>query len=216
MSVDNPDRSQSEVQDEEGTVDRKIKNRILDARARVDEREDILFTQPIVDPELNLNRVDATRAWGNTVRQFIRSIEPLLRSDDIKNSEYYYAEVILGRETLVPPDSDKYQFSKFANEEISDKHLKRDMGLPPSFEPPEPVTVEFTGLGDILRQEMLHHKWTVDVADKGRPAIKELSVETPVPKFVYENAVRAADQFLQQAGVGMDISSGRQLSDYSD
>lgn len=196
-----------EVKDEEGTVDRKLKDRILKSRNRIDDREDILFTQAKLDPQINISHEDAVEAWGNSVRQYIRSIEPVLRSDEIGRADFYYKEMVLGEETLTPPDTSEYDFSLFAEDSVSNTRLMMDMGLPHTFEPPEAVTVTFQGLVDIIELETIGHEWVVQTEkhDFRNESVERLSVSRPVPKYVLENAVRAADQFLQEAGIGLEI-----------
>jgi hypothetical protein len=218
MSVDEPNDDETgnkRVTDSEGTVDEKVKNRILKARERVDEREDLLFVQMPADPNSRLSRREATAAWNTTVRQYIRAIEPLLKSDEIQEAGYYYREVPLGREEIPPPDGQK-QWSAFARS-TSESQLKREMGLQPSFDPPEAKEVAFAGLKDILDKQQISLGWEFapDPTQWGpEQEMERLSVTLPVPKHVLEGAVSAADQFLQEAGVGLEI--GHQEQDAED
>lgn len=203
------------VTDSEGTVDEKVKNRILKARERVDEREDLLFVQMPADPNSRLSRREATAAWNTTVRQYIRAIEPLLKSDEIQEAGYYYREVPLGREEFPPPDGKK-QWSNFARTD-NETQVIRSMGLHPSFDPPEAKEVRFEGLKDILDKQQISLSWqfNVDPTQWGPEVERErLNITTPVPKHTLEEAVSAADQFLQEAGVGLEI--GHQEQDAED
>lgn len=206
------------VLDEEGEVDRKVKQRILNSRDRVDDREDLLFAAPLVNPELSFQPDKALSAWGNAVRQYLRNIEPLLTTDDIQQAKFYYRQIELGTETLTPPNTQEYKFSKFANETYNPSVLIRRMGLPRTCSPPEPETVSFDGLISLIETEVIEHRWTVCVDNNGPPPqheYVELEVRRPVPRRILENAVRAADQFLQRAGIGLEVGT-KQVDERAD
>jgi hypothetical protein len=146
-----------------------------------------------------------------SVRQYLRSIKRLWLSDGqptVDGVEKYWQEVVLGSETIVPPDRDDYPFSRVAVSDEDPKTLKRRLGLPWSASVPKPKTVTFEGLQSVLSQSRLAASWRVKVDDTGPPPDHEyvqLSIEQPVPKHILENAIEAADNFLQGAGVGFDI-----------
>jgi hypothetical protein len=217
MSVDYPrdDDGNKRVTDSEGTVDKKVKNRILKARERVDTREDLLFVQIAADRRSRLSHAEAVAAWGTTIRQYIRAIEPLLKSGEIEQSEYYYREKKLGEKEIPPPDGEK-EWSRFAGPGDTTQ-TKREMNLHPSFDPPEAKKINFHGLKDILEKRQITLSWAFSPdPTKWGPEreIERLSVTVPVPKHVLEAAVSAADEFLQNAGIGLEI--GREEGEETD
>lgn len=200
-----------EVEDAEDYVDKRVKKRILEARARVDEREDQLFNERLLDPEIEISNAQATVAWGNTVRQFARNIEVLLEdmatgSEEVK---HYLDSVQLGTVRIPPPDTERREWSKVAMDSYTPDMLRREFGLSPSAELPEVREVPFKGLRDIVEREShLSQTWVVTIDDSGPPPEHEhqrLQATRPVPKWIYENAVRAADRFLHEAGIGVKI-----------
>jgi hypothetical protein len=82
------------------------------------------------------------------------------------------------------------------------------LDLPRGVDLPEPQRVPFEGLKEVIeRDPVLTHQWEVCVKREGaRPNWEYVYPQTqrPVPKRLYENAVRKADMFLQQAGIGLD------------
>lgn len=212
MSTDNQNDSDGrparKVTDEEGTVDQKVKNRILKARERIDETEQELYIGAAIDGSVNLTPEKQQAGYAMMVRQYIRNLKPLLTSDDVEDSEYYWANVPIFEETFHPPDKDGYNWSLFAAEELDNAALKREMGLDPGFEPPEPKTFEIRGLRDVLDTRTIELTWRFDkYAGRGvaEADIEELHINHPLPKSVYERAVERADEFLQTAGVGLEI-----------
>jgi len=207
---DKPDLEEYDSQhviDEEGSVDQAIKKRILNSRQAINENENMLFTERVISPEINLTEAQAVMAWGHSVRRYIRDVEVLLKDDEIPESSRYYEEVKLGEVTLVPPDTEEYEFSLFANEKWDNKTLKKQMGLPPGCEVPEPFTKTFTGLGELLESDdVVTHSWELYIDKTGAPEKWEtvtLESGQVIPKEVYEKAVRFTDGFLQNAGIGV-------------
>lgn len=212
MSLGNPDDNEKgeQVQDD-GSVDQKIKNRIISARNRVDEDEQYLYVHVPADRRAHLNGIDRHNAWATSVRQYIRAIRPLLTSDRIERSTFYYHEVPLGVVEVVPPDKGGIEWSKFAQDDADEFKLKRSMGLPPNFDPPEAKEAKFTGLKDVLDRRGIHLTWSID-KKPGYASFQDksqvrLEVSRPIPKWVLEESVSRADEFLQQAGVGLEIGS---------
>jgi len=88
MSEDTGNR----VADDEGDVDTKIKTRILKNRKRIDDAEEALFVEAVTDPNIRLAPEERILTWGTVVKQFLRTIEPILRDEDV-------AGAVLPRET---------------------------------------------------------------------------------------------------------------------
>lgn len=204
------------VKDDEEYVPKRVKQRILDSRERVNEREDELFTARLLDPEVGISEAQATVAWGSTVKQFMRDIEVLLDRLPVESAEQYYRNVDLGQMVLLPPDKGGYAFSRVAHVDDADA-LRRELGLPKQATVPQPKAVTFTGLLSVIEREPIQQEnWSVCVEAKGPPSTHEylqLRAAEPVPKWIYENAIRAADRFLQDAGIGVEIDAGDHMSE---
>lgn len=197
-----------EVQDD-GTVDQRIKKRILDARQRVDDREDYLYVEAPVEDSKTANTVQQDVYWGMVVKQFLRTIEPLLRSDDIDRADDYYHTVALGNVQLVPRSTENYPFEKYATGTIGEQAFKMQYNLPRSVSLPEPKTEPFVGLKSVIETDgIVCATWTIETnswTDPSNQGIIQTADERPIPKHIYENAVREADEFLQQSGIGLEI-----------
>jgi len=227
---DEEDRATKQVTDDEGTVDEKVKNRILNARERVDEREDAVFVQSALDSEVRLNRQARVGIWATSVKQYLRTIEPLLQSDDIDNSDYYYWELPIIEREVTPPDGltrvisgnddkeEKIHWSMFYNDAVDTTRLIIDNPLfGTGFQPPEPKTIKLEGLRDVIETNGISVSWDVPLNPRDfgpQQRIAQPVFQKPLQKEWLEFAVRQADQFLQQAGIGLEI--GHQETDDPD
>lgn len=204
------DARPDEIIDEEGSVDKAIKRRIIQARERVDETELALYRDATVDPNVSIGEAEKVHIYGTTVKQFLRRIEPILASETIEDSAHYYEEKTIDTITLVPPDTGGYQFSLVATD-MGERELRKAIGLPRGVDIPQPETVEINGLEDVIEMDtVIYRQWTVVVENEGSPPNWKRvhpSVQRPLPKRVYEEAIRDADGFLQQAGIGVEIDS---------
>jgi hypothetical protein len=205
--------TQQRVKDDEGDVDRQTKQQILTLRKQVDDDERALYIEHMSDPESNLSVPEANQYWAISVRQYLRGIKRLWTDADqtpIRNVTQYWEQLPIGKERLVPPDKDGYEFSLLDHHtEYSDSALRRQLGLPRNADLPRPVVKQFEGLRSILKTNRIQHTWLVKVDDTGPPPEHEhvrLEVVRPVPKHILENAVEAADSFLQQAGLGFEVA----------
>jgi hypothetical protein len=201
------------VTDEEHSVDKQLKNSVLKLRQTIDEDERKLYVDRLRDPEIPYSRMEANQDWGVSVRQYLRAIKRLWDEDEnMAGVTEYWRRKELGSVTLVPPDTNNYQFSA-VTQEASRPQLRRFIGLPRGVDIPEPFEYTFSGLGDILNTRIVQHSWTVTVDNSGPPPSHErVTVQDAqvVSKPILENAVEAADAFLQQGGLGFEVS----LPDY--
>ena len=212
MSKENGKQKQKmRVKDPEDKTSEKIKTRILKARERVDQVEEAIFVDATINPEVGLTRPQQVQVWSNIVKQYLRAIEPLLRSDEVEGATKYYEQVEIAQIPLYPPDTDGYQFSLVGENERDESTLKRIIGLPRHAELPRPREATFYGLKDIIEKDpIIQERWNVCVDARGAPPHEYVhpTIREPVPKSVYVDAVRHADRFLQQAGVGLELESG--------
>ncbi|MGK7371316.1 MAG: hypothetical protein ACNS64_13985 [Candidatus Halalkalibacterium sp. M3_1C_030] len=211
MSLKNGyDREEIEVSDEEQYADKKIKQRILNAREQLNDAQHELWSARLVEPDVDYTEIEALMAWGNLVRSYIRDLSVLLKNDDVPESKRFREEIDLGQVRLVPQDTKHYQFSKIAYDEYTPNHLRQEFGFGNSADIPEPEVIKFTGLQDLIEQEnYVERRWVV-VKNPKAPKPQQELIETgdrkPIPKRVYERALMAADEFLQNAGIGLDLS----------
>jgi len=213
MSSDSTDTilDPQEVVDQEGTVDAAVKKRILESRNAVNHNDNILFTERVASEQIQISEAQAVVAWGHSVKRYVRDVEILLRQDGIEHAPRYYEEIELGDVELRPPE-DRYPFSAVYEGHMDSWRFKQQYGLPKGCDLPEPVTERFHGLRSIIESpEMLQHRWWIQTegADIPGQAPKEpFDVSQPVPKYIYERALRETDQFLQEAGIGVETSAG--------
>jgi len=209
------------VEDDDEYTARRFLKRVMDSRDRVDEREDSLFNGALLEPNLDVADYQLLQAWANTVRQFIRNIEVLLHNfpdETERGGSWYLHEVDLGEVRLTPPDAPGYAFSQVSmlDEGVGEDALKQRLGLPLSTDLPRPQTRQFRGLQSIIEQEpVVGAQWSVCVDASGPPATHDYETVTRqrvVPKHIYENAVRAADRYLDGIGIGVEKDGGEYRS----
>lgn len=202
------------VVDESGTVSNEHKQAIIKARNRIDEREDAMFTGPLIDPAIGDGISDRQRvkAMGRTIRMLIRRLRPLLVRDTVEGAEEYAQKVQLGSVSLLPPDKDGIPFSDLAHGDIDEKAFRQAYNLPREAELPEPKQVTFTGLLSILQApDEITQTWRVKTDTQRGQRLDDvltLRVSRPIPMHILENAVMACDDFMQEAGIGVKLDTG--------
>ena len=206
------DDPEIEISDEEEYTDKRIKKRIMDARDSLNEVKKQLFTGRLLEPEVQISQAEAVIAWADLVRSYIRDLGVLLNHPDIPNADYYRNEVEIGSVSLIPPDKDGRQFSLIAYEGVSEDELKRNIaGFDRNATLPRPRRRDFRGLMSIVEQEpVISEQWLVVMNPTQVGPNQEqivLEREQPVPREIYEKAIVESDQFLQQAGIGLDIEA---------
>lgn len=209
MATNAQDQEQHETVQDDGTVDKKLKDRIINARERVDDREDYLYVQATVDANKHIEPAEQTVYWGMVVKQYLRTIEPLLNEETVSEADKFYTAISIGEVTLLPQDTPQYPFSAVARGDIEPMQFKIQYDLPRSVELPEPKTVEFEGLQSVIeRGPMIGETWEVETnvySDPREGRVVRTQDQRPIPKQIYEDAVRIADRFLQQAGIGLEL-----------
>jgi hypothetical protein len=236
------DGREMEVQDGEGLVERRIKERIVDARQRVADHRSALFVELPAERELSGRRIrlgepKALQLWAGTVTQFLRSIEPLLRSDEIDNAEQYYRELPIVDKPVWPPDNTRTPDSEddtrvrgpdsdYRTESMAWHRYYEDDFSPrghqlrgPGFAPPKPKRVTLKGLKSIMETDQIVKEWTVPLNPKEpsfRQTVAYPRFESPLKRQWLEKAVAEADQFLHDSGLGLEVGSGRDYNNYSE
>lgn len=201
-----------EVADDEQYTDKKIKARILNAREMLNDAQHELYSARLVEPEVQYSELDALLAWGNLVRSYIRDLSILLNNNDLRQAKHYREEVVLGRVQLIPPDQHGYEFSKIAYDGIKEEDLIREFeGFKRGADIPKPKERTFKGLMSLVEAEsIIEEHWSVtrNPMEAG-PNQERMTLQTqqPIPKYVYERALMAADEFLQQSGIGLEINA---------
>lgn len=212
---DPPDEDMEiEITDEEGLVDKKTKQHILNLRSQIDADERELFVNKATDPEIALSPQTASQYWAVSVRQYLRSIKRLWNDHDqretaaVRNVDRYWRKMKIGEMVLYPSDTAGYQFSIIAKEGVTAADVREVLNLPRDADVPQPFVKEFNGLQSILETELVTHTWTVYTDKAGAPPNWEqvrITAERPVGKRLLHKAVGVADSFLQQAGLGFDV-----------
>lgn len=204
-----------EVEDTEGFVNRKKKKMILKSRERVDDIEARLMLY-------NPSQLDVSQqtAYHQMIRQFLRHLEPLLSNPEVNGATEAYTETHLGNLIIEPPvdpnieekpDHLKDTSEKSFFEEKSDS----DLVLHRFSDPVEPVRFEITGLEEIINNDGRTASWEVIIDKKESRGFRGAGLfETTVTESqqwnytILNNAVRVADQFLENANIGLSLSEG--------
>lgn len=212
-----------EINDEEGLVDKRTKQHILQLRVEIDNDEREIFVNWPKENPRGFSQVQAVQQWAIPVKQYLRAIKRLWHDEgsqnNVRNVDYYWREKTISSYELVPPDKDGYQFSLIGQPQVDADTVRNKLGLPRGVEVPKPVTVEINGLQDVLDRQSIGHTWAVYTEKSGaRPNWEEkiLSREMPLPKSLLSDAVEVADDFLQQAGVGFKIGDDLPSWGYDD
>lgn len=232
MTMSEENQSTGQILDD-GQIDKRLKDRILDARDRVADREDDTFVGARLTGDAKLSHSQLVGIWATSVRQYLRTIEPLLRSDEIENSRHYYHEIPIYKDTLRPPDGEtlvltagpkddveedtkEIHWSLFYNDELSNREIVGDSTLfTRDFEPPEPQPVKLQGLKSVIEQDVISASWEVVLNPGTAPAeethIAKPQIAQPLGKSTLEHAVRKADEFLHDAGISPDIGGSTKV-----
>lgn len=227
-------KNEKQVQDGEGYVERRIKERITDARDRVAEHKSKLLVEFQAEDALtnprsgpSLQQTELLQLWAGTVKQYLRAIEPLLRDGEIPNAGHYYNEIEIVDEVVYPPDDRRHEDAKTRvsapdgsvraetipwGQFYKSEHPARGSDLlERGFEPPEPKQVTLKGLKSIMETDKIVREWAVPLnphEPSFRQAVAYPRQELPLQKEWLETAVAEADQFLHDSGLGLNIDSG--------
>lgn len=202
MSTDEP---RQRVEDEENFAVRQRLKAIVEARDAVDVRQDDV-EQGLSQGQIS--REESLELLFFAVRRYLARIEPLLTNEDLPQATHVYEEAPVGTLRVDPPEVDV------------DREKWRVV------REPEPIGREFSGLREVLEFEPFEHQWQVPimkiqdgyVTTRGKRDTKELSRRVLLTRPMLLRAVRLADEFLEGAGVGLELGedSATAESDYSD
>lgn len=203
------------IEDEEGFVDKKQKQAILNLRDKIDDREDELMFAAGGD---NISNQQAVGLFHRTVNQFLRRIEPLLRNHELNGATQAYHHEFLGEVEIPPPpvefstperfmDREQLELMDYYDQFESDP----DYVLAKKSNIPTPKTMEVTGLKTVIEQDGVGASWEVGVTElKGNELAtfdrgEEITISNTVPFGwgILQNAVRVADSFLDNADLGL-------------
>lgn len=213
MSTQEENEPLEEVLDEEGDVDKAFKRGIIQSWSQVQETETALYRDAEINPDVRLSAPEKVQIYAMAVKQFLRRVEPLLRSPNIKGNKQYYegnADNPIAEFNLIPGETEGYPFQLVAQDH-SPSELRRMIGLPKNADLPQPQRIRIVGLRDVIEREpVASYQWEVCVKKEGAPPNWKYVYPQDTrafPKSVYVNAVRRTVQFLQDAGIGLETDT---------
>jgi len=217
VGLNGDDEDIIEIGDEDKFSDRKIKQRILNARDRVGAAHDELYSQRLVNPDVNYSEQEVLFAWGNMIRAYIRDLGVFLNNDDLPAARKYREDVEIGQVRMIPQPTDGIDFTKVMHEGYTDEDLRRLWDFGRNAELPEPQTITFNGLMSLVeRDNYLMERWLVVPNPRAAPPNQkriEIVDKKPIPKHIYEKALQVSDSFLQNIGIGADIEAEAYTAD---
>lgn len=200
-----------EVSDEEKYSDKKIKKRILNTRELLIHTKNKLETERLVEPEVDYSEFEAFAAWANLVQSYLYELGILLNNEDVPRAKHYRDNLDLGTVQIIPENTDGIPFSTIVYEDIdAEDIIHQSRRLQRGCELPEPVTVAIEGLMDVAETDLvIERQWVVTANPQAaRPNQDRITVvgRQPVPEKVFQKALVKSDLFLQNAGIGLDLS----------
>lgn len=191
------------VDDSEGLVDRRVKERMLSNREEIDDWKTQLFT------EVKMGGLDHDKAvllWRDRVVDYLISLEPIIRVGELPKSDEVYEERTIGTVVVEPPEEYRQQQATIP---AANSVRQRENELLLST-PPQPQHVEIVGLKSIIENEAVRAQWEIDVEspDSPGPRVQTRTIEETaiIPKQILQKSVRIADRWLQNAGIGLSMS----------
>jgi len=224
MTDEDPDDPIYEVKDTDDLVAREKKKMIIESRKMVNQVEAELF---LAGPGDDI-QVDSLTTYNHIIRQYLRNIEVLLANDDIKGATEAYKNAFLGRVTITPP-VDPNQETKPDHLQDDDptpqwaQYANSDIVLHRFSDPVEPQTFEVAGLREIIETQGRSATWDI-IVDRKRskaydgsgPEKMTVSDFEPWNIDILNNALRTADQFLDNANIGFSLTEGEPSDGFLD
>lgn len=210
MSQRNDNPGQNRAADDENYVDRERRRDILDARREVREWRKQIFT------ELRLGTAEygeqeALMVFGDRVREYLLVLEPLLGNETLPKSQLAYLNYRFDPVILGPPEELVAAAKDGGRPSQSEKSNGSDFSV--IGELPEPEAFSFNGLKKIIETETITAQWTVyvrwDENNNGNDRREKItrSKTVPLPKWLLRDAVRLADEWAQQANLGLELGT---------
>lgn len=203
-----------EVEDEEGSVDSSQKRRLLELRRQIDDREDAVLSEQRVG---NIDPDTAADLIGDAVRRYLRALEPLMRQTEggesitsdgaepvLAGAQETFLDVQLGEVTVPVPE-------RIASIPENPGSARGSASRWLSGSPPQDKSKPVRGLLSVITDEQVTAEWTVEIRhanpDAGQAHVDKrvVSASAPMPRGVLQNAVRTADMWIQQVGLGINI-----------
>lgn len=199
------------INDAENYSDKKIKERLHQARKQITSIKNQLNAGSVLDPSVNYTQHEINVTWANLVQTFLQDINVLLEKEELAESEYYRDEVELGKVLLIPRDTDDIPFSEIVYEDVSAENIiARTDKLSRGAKLPRPEPVPFNGLQQLARADIvLEHHWSVVTnprAPDHRQEVVHTATRKPIDRDIFERAMEHADIFLDKNGIGLDTS----------
>lgn len=209
----NPHDDSYKIEDAEGYVDHEIKKTILRLRDQIDDRDDQLSAM-VASEEISEEK--ALQMFYRTVNQFLRRIEPVLRSD-VPGAEVAYREAELGELVIYPPPVNIPEGPFMDEEELRLLRQFEDTNPDTTLAPESPTPLakrkEVTGLREIIETGEKTATWDVEVTEyngheiatfDGHGEKMQISNTNSYDYGILAKAVRVADRFLDDAGIGIE------------
>lgn len=188
---------------DDGDIDALFKQEMMRSLRRVNDREDYLYTEVPVEEGKSASPTEQDVYWGVTIKQFLRQIEQLLRSDEIEQAKQYYQEIEIGRVELVPRNTENAAFEDYANGVLREGEFRVRNNIMEQAELPQKEYEVFRGLKSVIDTTgVVSKEWRVPTKNGSVLATAD---EKAVPKKIYENAFREAIDFLGSIGIGFDV-----------
>ena len=139
--------------------------------------------------------------WVKLVQSYLMAVEPLILENglELPGAAELYSEVPLGQVEVRPP------------EVPSGVYVRDEAEL-------EPKTIQVCGIATVLENNSAQARWDVEVFDDRSSGYdeREVSNSAPFPRGVYLKAIRATDQWLQEQGLGPQITGDEEAEgDYA-
>jgi hypothetical protein len=206
----NDDDPVYQVEDEDDLVARKKKKMIVESRSLVNDIQ--------VETSFSTGNIRGNAHPGHieAVRSFLRNIEPLLMNSKIQGSREAYNEAFLGKLVILPPVDPN---TKSTPDHLEDRtpqwaqNRDKDLVLHRLSDSVEPRAFKVTGLKEIISSVGYSASWDVTI-DKGESRgfssggleKKTVTESKNWTRDILNNAVRTADQFLENANVGFTLA----------
>jgi len=200
-----------EIEDEGGLVDREKKKMIIESRKQLNKVQ--MQISLVGTPEGV--KVDTLATYNQVVQQFLGLIEPLLVNSEVKGADEAYHRTHLGELMVIPPVKPSTNRPNHLQDSTPQwvKNNDFDLVLHQFSDSVEPRSFDINGLKEIIIGQGRSVSWDV-VIDKQESkgfsgqGPKNMTVQGSQrwTEEILSNAVRTADQFLENANIGLSLA----------